>query len=186
MISILLSGITPARVSRLEYRAIGNKNDECCSIKMFVSTFRCVDHLASPESKFSPHQQESSERRNTLQSWGLCSGGPETEQFVNKTVGTLTTDTKCLYSPPVLRLFSFNATCQFTPLLNLRSLVSCLKPYGSLRSVTVTPYLSWKHNFQFAHFLTQILCQMKQAWQYLLYLPGVPTAFICLMSNTAG
>jgi hypothetical protein len=37
----------------------------------------------------------------------------------------------------VLRLFCFNAPCQFTPLLNLRSLILGLTPLGWLRTTTL-------------------------------------------------
>lgn len=67
------------------------------AVLMFVPTFRYVNHLASPESKSSPHPQESPQHRNTSQPWGLCSGGPQTEHLVVKTVVTLTTDTEVLF-----------------------------------------------------------------------------------------
>jgi hypothetical protein len=130
---------------------------------MFVSTFRYVDHLASLESKFSPHQQESSQHRNTSPPWGLCWGGPETEQFVDVTVGTLTRDTNEVLFKTYFTCFtpfSFNAPCQFTPLLNLRSLVFGLKPFGSLRSVTVTPYLSFSIYALYNTNSSQIKCAL--------------------------
>ena len=88
---------------------------------------------------------------------------------------------KCLYPPPVLRLFfPFNPPCQFTPLLHLRSHTFGSKPFGSLRFVTVTPYFSWKHHFRFTIFITQINMPNGMCNKYRLCV----TAFICLISNT--
>ena len=39
-----------------------------------------------------------------------------------------------------LRPFRFNVPCQFTPLINFRSLIFGLNPFGWLRSITLTPY----------------------------------------------
>jgi len=43
----------------------------------------------------------------------------------------------------VLRLFCLNAPYQFTPILNLRSLIFRLTPFGWLHSATLAPYLWW-------------------------------------------
>jgi hypothetical protein len=45
------------------------------------------------------------------------------------------------------KLFCFNASCQFTSHLNLRSLIFGLTPFGWLRSSTLNPYLWWNYNF---------------------------------------
>jgi len=47
---------------------------------------------------------------------------------------------EALFYSGFLRLFYFNVPYQFTPLLNLRSLIFGLTPFGWLLSITVTPY----------------------------------------------
>ena len=41
----------------------------------------------------------------------------------------------------------FNAPCKFTPLLDLRSLIFGLTPFGWLRSATLPPCLRWEYHF---------------------------------------
>jgi hypothetical protein len=43
-----------------------------------------------------------------------------------------------VFAPFVLRIF-LNAPCQDTALLNLRPVIFVLKPFGQLRSITLTP-----------------------------------------------
>jgi len=44
---------------------------------------------------------------------------------------------------------SFNATCKFTTLLNIHSLIFGWTPFGWLRSITVTPCFWWEYYFWF-------------------------------------
>jgi hypothetical protein len=48
-----------------------------------------------------------------------------------------------IHIAPLLRIFCFNASCQFTPLLNLRALTFRLTPVGWLRT---TFCLAYKHH----------------------------------------
>jgi hypothetical protein len=60
-----------------------------------------------------------------------------------------TSFTSLCYTP-----FCFNALCQFKPLLNLRSLIFGLTPFGWLLFIVLTSYFWWKHNFSFTIFYT--------------------------------
>jgi len=80
-------------------------------------------------------------------------------------------------SSPCFTPFSFNAPCQFTTLINLRSLVFGLKPFGSLRSVTVTPCLSRRYHFPFTLFIPE------HAKCYRQHLAGVLTAFVLYLTQ---
>jgi hypothetical protein len=66
---------------------------------------------------------------------------------------TTTTQVKCTPSPCFTSvsytLSCFNAPCQFTPLLSLRSLIFGLTPVGWLRSITLSPYFWWEYHFWF-------------------------------------
>jgi hypothetical protein len=52
----------------------------------------------------------------------------------------------------VLFLFCFNALFQFTPLLNLRSLIFDLTPFSELLSITITPYFCREYHSLFRPF----------------------------------
>jgi hypothetical protein len=58
-----------------------------------------------------------------------------------------TSFTSLCYTP-----FYFNALCQFTPLLNLRSLIFGLTPFGWLLFIVLTSYFWWEYNFLFTTF----------------------------------
>jgi hypothetical protein len=62
---------------------------------------------------------------------------------------------------PCFTPFCFNALCHYTPLLNIRPLVFGLRPFGWLRSVTLTPscsIISWGCQFLFTHTVTDTAC----------------------------
>ena len=54
---------------------------------------------------------------------------------------------------PCFTPFCLNASCKFTPLLNLRFLIFGLTPVGSLHSITPNSFFIWKYNFWFTPFL---------------------------------
>jgi hypothetical protein len=54
--------------------------------------------------------------------------------------------------PPAWFKSFFNASCQFTPFLDLRSLIFCLRPFNLLLSITLSSYLRLKHYFWFTLF----------------------------------
>jgi hypothetical protein len=61
--------------------------------------------------------------------------------------------TQTLFYARCFTPFCFNAPCQFTPLLNLRSLIFGLTLLGWLHSITLTPYFWWGYHFWFTPFL---------------------------------
>jgi hypothetical protein len=50
---------------------------------------------------------------------------------------------------PCFVFLCFNASCQFTPFLNLHCFIFGLTPFGWLCSIILTPYFWWKYHFLF-------------------------------------
>jgi hypothetical protein len=57
----------------------------------------------------------------------------------------------CCFTPISFTLCCFDTPSQFTPLLNLRSRIFGLTPFGWLLSIT--PYFWWEYNFDLSLFL---------------------------------
>jgi hypothetical protein len=76
---------------------------------------------------------------------GNCKTEHENEEIM------LNTPSPC-FTAVYFTLFCFNAFWQFKQLLNLRSLISGLTPYGSLRSIMLNPYFWMKCHFWFKLF----------------------------------
>ena len=78
---------------------------------------------------------------------------------------TQRTDTPIsLFTPVCFTTFCFKDPCQFTPFLNLRSLIFSLTPCGWLRSVALTYSLWWEYHFWFMSFrFTSAFSGMKVA-----------------------
>lgn len=82
-----------------------------------------------------------------------CILGISLNTLFSKFRAHMTQQTSVYTTPVCFTPVGFNAHCQFTPLLNLQYIIVGLRPFCSLRSITLTTHFWWEYPFSiYAHF----------------------------------